>query len=565
MEPALKHTWNIFPTIPDHVTSRLGFPKPRAQLLYNRGIDTYDDATSFLSPNETDSHDPWLMPDMDAAVERLRRAIDEGEPIGVFGDFDIDGVSGTAVLTTALRNLGASVVPYIPNRASEGHGLTAETVSAMVSRGASVLVTVDCAFSTQDGADMAGSLGVDAVITDHHVVPDAPPYPFTALVNPHRPDSEYPFPHLTGVGAAYKLVQALYEATGREEPIELLELVALGTIGDVGPLLGENRYFVAEGIRRMNTHRSTGIAALADTAGFGERELDTDAMSFQIIPRLNAPGRLADAGISLELLTTTNRRRAQSLAETIDGLNVQRREQTAAGVELAERQILKRWEGSPPGVIMVGSATWGHGIVGLIAGRLAEKYGRPAIAVAVDGAESRGSARSVPKCNILEVIDDSARLLTRYGGHAQAAGFSIPTENLRALADTFELLPANRYGAGEPEFEIDLIADPSYVERELFEFAESLAPFGKSNPRPRFASSPLRVLDAFVVGAGGAHLKLRLQDGQDTWEAIAFRQGDRKPEAERGSEISIAYQMERNMWRGRTRTQLLVDDIAPAI
>ena len=504
------------------------------------------------------------MPDMDAAVERLSRAIDDGEPIGVFGDFDIDGISGAAVLTTALRKLGASVVPYIPNRASEGHGLTAQSVQAMASRGASTLLTVDCAFSTKDGETAAASLGMDAVITDHHVVQDAPPYPFAALVNPHRPDSEYPFPHLTGVGAAYKLAQALYEANGRDEPVELLELVALGTIGDVGPLLGENRYFVAEGIRQMNANRSTGIAALADVAGLGERELDTEALSFQIIPRLNAPGRLADAGISLELLTTANRRRAQSLAETIDGLNVQRREQTAAGVEMAERQILKRWEGSPPGVIMVGSRTWGHGIVGLIAGRLAEKYGRPAIAVAVDGAESRGSARSVPKCNILEVIDDSARLLTRYGGHAQAAGFSIPTENLRALADTFERLPANRYGSGEPEFEIDLIADPSYVERELFEFAESLAPFGKSNPRPRFASSRLSVLDSFTVGRDSAHLKLRLHDGQAEWEAIAFRQGSRLSEARSSPELAVAYQMERNEWRGRTRTQLLVDDIAPA-
>ena len=560
----MKPTWNIKPAVPDHIASRLGFPKPHAQLLYNRGLTSYKDATDFLSPNKKHSHKPWLMPDMDAAVERLTRAIDDREPIGVFGDFDIDGISGAAVLTTALRKLGASVVPYIPNRASEGHGLTAQSVQAMASRGASILLTVDCAFSTKDGETAAASLGMDAVITDHHVVPDAPPYPFAALVNPHRPDSEYPFPHLTGVGAAYKLAQALYEAAGRDEPVELLELVALGTIGDVGPLKDENRYFVSEGIRLMNANRSAGIAALADLAGIGERELDTAALSFQIIPRLNAPGRLADAGISLELLTTTDRRRAQNLAETIDRLNNERRKQTAEGVELAERQIRKRWNGSPPGVIMVGHRSWGHGIVGLIAGRLSEKYGRPAIAVAIDGAQSRGSARSVPSCNILEVIDESAHLMTRYGGHAQAAGFAIPTDNLRSLADAFEELPADRYGAGEPEFEIDMIADPSYVEREAFEFAETLAPFGKSNPRPRFASSRLSVLDVFTVGRDSAHLKLRLHDGQAAWEAIAFRQGFRKSEVEPGAPIAVAYQMERNEWRGRTRMQLLVDDIAPA-
>ena len=560
----MKPTWNVRPPVPDHIVSRLGFPKPRAQLLYNRGITDHYDATVFLSPNESDSPSPWLMPDMDAAVKRVIRAIEGGEPIGVFGDFDIDGISGTAVLTTALRGLGASVVPYIPDRASEGHGLTAQSVRAMASRGASMLLTVDCGFSEADGAEVAKSLGVDAVITDHHVVSSPPPYPFAALVNPHRPDSEYPFPHLTGVGAAYKLAQALYEALDREEPQELLELVALGTIGDVGPLTGENRYFVAEGIRQMNVNRSTGIAALADVAGLGESELDAQALSFQIIPRLNAPGRLADAGISLELLTTTSRRRARTLAKMIDAINIERRERTAEGVNEAERQIQKRWDGLPPGIIMVGHRTWGHGIVGLIAGRLSEKYGRPAIAVAIDGAQSRGSARSVPSCNILEVIDQSGHLMTRYGGHAQAAGFAIPTENLRVLADAFERLPADHYGAGEPEFDIDMAAAPSFVEREIFEFAERLAPFGKSNPRPMFASPPMHLLDAFTVGAGGAHLKLRLGDGPNAWEAIAFRQGGRLAEARSAAEIAVAYRMERNVWRGRTRMQLLVEDIDAA-
>ena len=558
----MKRSWDILPTVPESVVAELGLPRSQCQLLYNRGLTTRAVAQSFLSPDSSDSHDPWMMPDMAAAVGRLTRAIEGGEPVGVFGDFDIDGISGTAVMTTALRELGANVVPYIPDRESEGHGLGLEAMQSMASRGVSLLVTVDCG-PDSEVLDEAKSLGLDIVVTDHHVVPDDLPYPVVATVNPKRADSKYPFEHLTGAGMAYKLAQALYRSTGRGEPLELLELTALGTIGDVGPLTGENRYIVAEGIRRMNAERSVGLSALAEVSGLGGRDLDAGALSFQIIPRLNAPGRLADPGISLDLLTTSDPGQARSMALRIDRLNSERKKATESGVKQAEDQILRRWGDSPPRIIMVGRREWGHGIVGLIASRVSEAYGRPAIAVAVGEHESRASARSVDGFDLMEeVIGPADHLTTKSGGHKQAAGFTIPNENLSKLAGLLESAPDDRAGDElESKIKIDMYCDPSTVKRELFEFAERLAPFGKENPRPKFVSTSMRVLDSRRVGTG-EHLKLRLADGAGTWDAIAFRQGDRIADAATGSDVDVVYQMEPNTWNGRTRLQLVIDDLS---
>lgn len=559
----MKRNWVIHPTVPARVVAELGLPQGQSQLLYNRGLTSKTAADSFLSPNRSHSHDPWLMPDMDLAVHRLMSAISGGESVGVFGDFDIDGISGTAMLSTALRDLGANVVSYIPDRESEGHGLGIDGVQSMVRRGVSLLVTVDCGTTSESTIEEAATLGVDTIVTDHHVVMEDPPYPVVAMVNSKRPDSEYPFEHLTGAGTAYKVAQALYRHTGRNEPPELLELTALGTIGDVGALIGENRYLVSEGIRRMNAARSVGLNALAEVSGLAGRDLDTGMLSFQIIPRLNAPGRLADPGISLDLLTTSDPSQARSMASQVDQLNSVRRRSTESGVKQAEEQILKRWGGSTPAIIMVGRRDWSQGIVGLIASRLAESHHRPTIAVSVGDEVSRASARSVDGFNLIEIIERASHLLTQFGGHEQAAGFTIPNENLSKLAELLESHPDDGASGGrESKIEIDMCCDPSMVRRDLFEFSENLAPFGEANPRPRFVSTPLRVLDARQVGTG-QHLKLRVTDESHTWDAIAFRQGDRVAEAASGTDIEVVYQMEPNTWNGRTSLQLVVEDFAP--
>ena len=558
----LDRIWDLAPTVPDDTIRELGFSPLQSQLLFNRGLTRRDDALSFLAPGRSDLHDPMLLPDMEVAVSRLRKAIDDDEMIGVFGDFDIDGISGTAVVASGLRTLGGRVLTYIPDREEEGHGLNAAAVRSLADRGVSLLVTVDCGATSESETILASDLGIDTIITDHHTVFENGPYPVVAMINPKRPDSKYPFEHLTGVGMAFKLVQALYAETGDEEPLDLLGLVALGTIGDVGPLVGENRYLVSEGLRRLNSAGSPGMRALVGVSRLGDKHLDTAALSFQIIPRLNAPGRLGDSEISLELLLTTDAGRAASAAARLDQYNHQRRSLTDEGVQQAVAQVRRRWADDPPGIIMVGRRDWVPGILGLIAARLVETYGRPAIAVSVGDDVSRASARSVADFDVLDAIDQCGDLLIRFGGHHQAAGFTVSSKQLGALAGRFESIQTH-VPTPTSRIAVDLSASPSLVQQELYEFGLRLAPFGQGNPELTYTSNSVRVVDARAVGSG-RHLKLRVHDGEAVWDAIGFRQGNRLAEAGVGSHIRMAYRMESNTWRGRTSLQLVVQDFEQA-
>ena len=566
----MKFNWSLPPDVPRRVSDemgKMGMSRAQAQLLYNRGISSRRDAEAFLNPSEDDLHDPALLPDMDLAAERLRKAVRDGEAVGVFGDFDMDGISGTAVATLGLRELGATVFPRLPDREEEGHGLNESAVRALAAFGVSVLVTVDCGASDDAEIALARSLGVDCIITDHHTMFHAPSPDKLAMVNPKRLDSEYPYEDLTGAGLAYKLMQAVYADAGREEPRHLLELAALGTVGDVGAMKGENRYFAREGLRLMNAGTSfAGLRALIEVAGLDDgRELDTDSLSFQIIPRLNAAGRMADPGVSLDLLTTSDPRRARELAKKLDGYNQDRRILTDKGVEQALAQIRNRWNGAPPGVIMVGKKGWRPGVLGLIASRLVDTYGKPAIAVSIGLETSRASARSVEGFDIVSAIEARSDLLLHFGGHAQAAGFGARTENLRELFDHFAAVSDDAFAdAGETTVALDMRASPSFVESDLYDFTRRMMPYGAGCPQPKFGSdAPLEVVESRTVGAGGRHLKLRLREGGEGrkfWDAIAFGLGARAGEAPVGGEIEIAYRMEPNVWNGRVTMQLVTED-----
>ena len=564
----MKSNWSLPPDVPRRVSDemgKMGMSRAQAQLLYNRGISSRRDAEAFLNPSEADLHDPMTLPDMDLAAERLRKAVRDGEAVGVFGDFDMDGISGTAVATLGLRELGATVFPRLPDREEEGHGLNESAVRALAAFGASVLVTVDCGASDDAEIALARSLGVDCIITDHHTMFHAPSPDKLAMVNPKRLDSEYPYEDLTGAGLAYKLMQAVYAGAGREEPRHLLELAALGTVGDVGAMKGENRYFAREGLRRMNAGTSfAGLRALIEVAGLDDgRELDTDSLSFQIIPRLNAAGRMADPGVSLDLLTTSDPSRARELAKKLDGYNQDRRILTDEGVEQALAQIRNRWNGAPPpGVIMVGKKGWRPGVLGLIASKLVDTYGKPAIAVSVGLETSRASARSVEGFDIVSAIEARSDLLLHFGGHAQAAGFGARNENLRELFAHFAAVSDDAFAdAAEATVALDMRASPSFVESNLYDFTRRMMPYGAGCPHPKFASSaPLAVVESRAVGAGGRHLKLRLREGKKFWDAIAFGLGARADEAPVGGEIEIAYSMEPNVWNGRVTMQLVTED-----
>ena len=392
----MEKVWTKLPPPPAGFGDTLGLPAFQAHLLYNRGIRRREEADLFLAADERLLNDPLLLPDMDLAVARLTRALRSGESIGIFGDFDTDGVTGTALLTRALRDVGATVVTYLPDRVEEGHGLNEQAIRMLHSRSVSLMVTVDCGATSVDEVGFAASLGIDTIVTDHHSMVDHSPDAY-ALINPKRGDSSYPYEHLTGAGMSFKLAEALYAALGRSRPDHLLELAALGTVADVGPLTRENRYLVKRGLELLNSTQSPGIRALAARAGLEMGSLDTESLSFGLIPRLNAAGRLAHAGASLDLLTATSAEQVGSLVDDLESKNDERRSMTAQSVAEAQEQLDASLEsrGMPPFVI-VQSPHWIPGILGLIAGRLAEYYSRPAAAVALQGDVARGSVRSIP-------------------------------------------------------------------------------------------------------------------------------------------------------------------------
>ncbi len=550
--------WVLSDFPPFGFARQLGFPPFHAHLLYNRGMRSTEEVESFLVSDRCLLNDPKLLPDMDRAVARLLCALESGEHIGIFGDFDADGITGTALLTTALKELGANVTPYIPNRVDEGHGLNFDAVKQLHDSGVSLLITVDCGATSIDEVDMASGLGMDTIITDHHSVLPTLPKSY-ALINPRHPQSHYPSNDLTGVGMSFKLIEALHDALGLSWPEHLLEFVALGTVADVGPLRGENRFLVKRGIERLNRTNNLGIRAIADNANVKIGTLDTEALSFVIIPRINVAGRLGSAGISLELLTTDNADKARSLAGEIESKNRERQELTRRSVTEAEQQIED--QGEVPPIVIVKSAGWIPGVLGLIAGRLSDKYYRPAVAISLGEDTSRASARSIPEFNIVDALNQNAHLFERHGGHPQAAGFTIPTTALPDLEQSLMNIATEQLEGSDlaPSIDIDCEVQLSVFTRKNFDFIQSFAPFGEGNPAPIFLTRDVRVLEARLVGAGKQHLKMRLWQRGTTISAIAFNLGHKISETRSG--IDVVYTVGLDTWRTSPTIQLTVQDL----
>lgn len=553
----------MLPPPPPGFDRALGQPPFRARLLYNRGIRTRAEVEPYLAADSRLLHDPMLLPDMDLAVGRLRKALRSGEAIGIFGDFDTDGVTGTALLVRALRDLGAPVIPVLPDRVDEGHGLNREAVGFLRYQGVSVLVTVDCGTTSIAEVDLAASLGMDTIITDHHSITSHLPKA-SALINPRRPDSAYPYGGLTGAGLACKLAQALYADLGRPCPDYLLELAALGTVADVGTLAGENRYLVKRGIELLNQTRHPGLMALIARAGFRPGTLDTEALSFGLIPRLNVAGRLDHAILSLNLLTATTPETAAAIAEELEGKNLERQRLTEQGVQEAMQQVEAQSNGAVPAIIIVKHRDWLPGILGLIANKLVDAYCRPAVAISMGDEISRASARSIPEFNIVEALRKSRRLFLQHGGHPRAAGFTIPTLHLPELERELRAT-AEEALAGmdlKPCVNIDCEVSPSLVAGANLDFIQSLEPFGEDNPAPAFLTRKARVVSTRLVGRSGQHLKLKVSQGGAIWDAIAFNQGSRAGLAR--ERVDLVYSVGLDSWNGRPRLQLTVLDFQPA-
>jgi single-stranded-DNA-specific exonuclease len=580
--PPTSKRWDIAPPVPRRQLDRLSHLHPLlVQILFNRGVTDPEDADAFLN-GRTRFDDPFRMKGVPEAVARIRAAIRAREPIVVYGDFDADGVTSTVLLVEALTRLGATVGHHIPHRVDEGYGLHNDALDKIAAGGARLVITVDCGIRSRDEVAHGNGLGLDMLVTDHHSIQlddqdrDILP-PALAVINPKQHADRYPFRDFAGVGLAFKLAQALLLSEKRDpilprppelEEEDLLDLVAVGTVADLAPLLGENRSLVQRGLAELNRPRRPGIQAMLEEAKLAPGRVDATAIGFVLGPRINAAGRLAHANLSYALLTAPDTLAARPLAEELAALNRERQNLTLAKVELAQQQIAADLDGAQRDhyLYLVAHPDFESGIVGLVAGRLVEDLYRPVLVAKVGNEETHGSARSISEFNITAALDACRELLVRHGGHAAAAGFAVKNENLPALRARLEAIAETQLGGATllPALPVDAVTALGDLDWALVEQMRLLEPCGYANPQPVFVSKGLEVISARLVGSDGRHLKLAVRDPRTRtgMDAIAFRLGDWH--ANLPARVDLAYAVEINEFNGRKSLQLNVKDIRRA-
>ena len=564
---ARKKRWVLRDPAPADFIAALRDRSPlAATLLYQRGLRDQPSIAAFLSTDYKHGiHDPFLLKGMDAAARRVAAAIAEGEPIAVYGDFDTDGVTAVTLLMQAIGAMGGDIRPYIPHRQREGYGLNTEAIEQLAAEGVRVLITVDCGISNVREVAHAQERGIDVIVTDHHTPPPVLPEAY-AVVNPKQPGCEYPYKQLVGVGIAYKLVQALARL-GVKMPLrgrDLLDVVALGTVTDMGPLNGENRVLVQAGLESINSTQRPGIKALILAAGLVQGKISASDISFMLGPRLNAAGRMDDAQLSYQLLLADDFPAARVLADTLNQANRQRQELTREIQALARQQVQDLGKQANR-IVVLDSEGYPAGLVGLVAAKLVEELARPVLMLERGPETSRGSARSIPGFNIFEALTTCDDLFVRYGGHSAAAGFTIATERLPELEARL-LEYAETHLPDEmltPALEIDADVPLGALNWALLEQIALLEPFGQSNSQPVLISRRVRVISSRATGAEGQHLKLRLDDGAGgpSYDAIAFRLGQLAPHFAKPRVIDVAYTLEANEWNGSRTLQLNIKDL----
>jgi single-stranded-DNA-specific exonuclease len=552
--------WNLLPPPPDSAAFvNAGYSDVLARILFHRGIVHPSQVESFVSADSRLCADPMGLPGVPQAVSRLMTAMMRGELIAVYGDFDTDGVTSTALMVEGLSLLGVKAIPYIPHRLTEGYGMKSAALENLALQGVNLVVSVDCGITAVEPVRRAGQLGVQVIVTDHHIPAAQLPHA-VAVVDPKLPGSSYPFSDLSGAGVAFKVLEGLFCALGRDKELEpLFDLVALGTVADVVPLLGENRFLVKQGLKRLNESPRLGIREMLKVCNLEAGRLDTDSISWAIAPRLNAAGRLDHAMPSYRLLTTRSEEEARTLAEWLHGKNLERQDLTTRAMLVARERL-----GEDVGAaILVGDEEFPVGICGLIAGRLCEEMHRPAV-VACTGEElSSGSCRSIPEFNIIEAMDRFQSEIggfVHYGGHAQAAGFTLPTRELPLLRDFLTGLAEQQLTGVDLRSGIDIDAEVRLYELggDVFPTIQKLAPFGEGNRPPAFLSRGVQVVERRTMGKG-EHLSLKLKQGGVVWNAVGFGLGSQ--EALLSQTIDIVYSVEVDRWNGSTRLRLNVLDL----
>lgn len=555
----MKKKWVYPKPVPKGVESELyEFAPIERQILYMRGLSTREKVDAFLKRHQDEDHDPFLLLDMDKAVRRINQALEGEEKIVVYGDYDVDGVTSTALLIEVLGNLGGKVEHYIPSRFAEGYGLNNGAITSIAESGAKLLVTVDCGIRDAKMIEHASRLGLDVIVTDHHAPGSELPQAI-AIVNAKQRGDAYPFKDLAGVGLAYKLAQALVTTVEEVSCEGVLDLVALGTVADVSRLRGENRRLVGLGLERLNDTIRPGLQELVKIAGQTLGRLSAASIGFMLGPRLNAAGRLGSAESALRLITTTEQSEAEKLASELDAINRKRQELTATTVERAIEIAMGADE--TPMLIFAADETFSEGVAGLAAARLTDKYYRPSF-VANRGEEiARGSARSIAGFNLADALDKCADLLIRYGGHPMAGGFTLKASRLDEFRNKLILIAEEELADVDlvPKLEIDAEVGMQQLGEGLLDFIDRLEPCGNGNPAPVLMTKNVAVIRKRAVGAEGVHLKLTLRKEGRSLDGIAFRMGNLA--ADLPDNIDIAFHFERNEYMGIRSMQLNVLDI----
>lgn len=567
--------WQMYPAAPDAFLASSHEHPILLQVLYNRGVRTSEAATKFLDGADAVQENPYILRDMPQAVQRIVRAIEQREIICVYGDFDADGVTSTVLMVDALKAAGARVGAYIPDRVDEGYGLNVTAMEHIAGKGASLLVTVDCGIRSIEEVAAANRLGLDVIVTDHHSVGRELP-PALAVVNPRRSDCPSPFERLAGVGVAYRLAQAVLRAVAQqpgngldsdaaaEWEEALLDLVAVGTVADLMPLIDENRSLVRRGLAQLQRAQRVGFYALMEASSLQPGSVDSSAISFRLAPRINAAGRLQHADLAYDLLHSQEYAHAYDLAMRLERLNQQRRSLTASAQVVAEEQVAAQMEDNPP-IYIASSTQFQPGIVGLVAGQLTDRFYRPAVVIQEGEEESRGSARSIDEFDITDALDEVASLLVRHGGHSRAAGFTVRTEQLPALKEALQEIARDQLSQHtdlRPTLWIDCELPLDDVNWALQKQLARLEPTGEANDAPLFLCHNCRVREARAVGQG-KHLKLTIDrdPGSSVLDAIAFHQGKWRDALGQGSRIDLAFHLEINEWQNRQQLQLNVQDL----
>ena len=553
--------WNIQAPEPGAVNALVGggYPPLSAMVLAARGLTTPKDAAAYLDCNAR-LYDPFLMTDMDLAAGRVGLAIDRGEKIAVFGDYDVDGITSTCMLTDFLRRQGANCISYIPSRLEEGYGLNPIAIHQLHAEGVKLIVSVDCGITAIDEARLCKELGIDLVITDHHECKDRLPEA-VAVVDPHRPDGGYHHRNLSGVGVAFKLACAL---SGDQEQVlqDYADMVCLGTVADVMLLQGENRVFVARGLQSLRNTRRPGIAALMRESGCAPEAVSASAIGYNLAPRINAAGRMGRIELALNLFLTDDEEEAADLARKLCDLNRQRQ---AVESQIYAQAVSMLPEGQPPEAIVLADDTWHQGVVGIVASRMAEEYCCPAFLICLDGEHGKASSRSFGGFNLFSSLTALSPLLESYGGHELAAGFTIARQNIARFREDICAIAAEYYADSGPRtvLEIDCVIPPELMTVRNVDRLSILEPCGNGCPKPVFAMEKLTVERITLVG-GGRHMRLRLRSGHHVINAIYFSATPETASIDQGDLVDVAFNAQINEFRGERTVQMNVLDIRPS-